>query len=1003
MKILHLALILLLALPALAFSATPQWKFSNTENHITGGPADHAKTVVDTVLLIGPHGSGAWHNGQFETPSGSTDWNGWTGLDQTVPEGNAWHVATYHAEGLNGHGAGNNAVWCGSLQYPACDSPDVEGGYGNNYHEIIEWQGTVADPGQPCQVTVDAWLNYDVEDGYDYVYLRADFSGGDFVYLFQTDGQATNYHLQESVTYQPNDYFGPAGDQVRLQFIVQSDGGWSDEDCYYAGSGACQVDDIRVQMDNGDINSFSDFEDGTMGDWQHGIVQGVGDFSKLWMNLDDIDTCQQNSSSQVAFIDDGQVVPGTGGTMCLDWCYGPFGFIVNNTGGLLGMAHHLDNLVLSPVIDVSSLGTNGYYLEYDVYSHMSLDWDEPGIFRLWNVRSTTSENPGDIENAPWDNLGYLYYGHGYSRQRMDISPLVVTGAKYVQVSLGLIEIGHSWGWCGFNGTPAPYYDNVRLSAYEIYGPAIGAHPEHMAQDALPASGQLDLENPASNSVRFDMATGVEIGGQYLTQAGDSIVANVTLLREDSVLYGQPLLNYRLKANPAFDPYRTSGLPNVGATEGWQVRNEEGELIPDRFAFDLPDTGFLFPGDILHYFISGTDDYLGEYQTTTMPADTSGFSRMDSPMAYDPLFTVRALPSVVQEGDDLVQSASVLFWNDGGKDGRAAWYSALRNNDLTVGENCDVYDTSAPWSALGNGLGQRATPAQLAGYSIILYSSGSYYSEVMTEADAWLISQWLQMEDKHLFATGDNFLSQLNLTSAFTQQVLAETFGLQVLNSNIRPMIHNQSSSVVRVDDGNPVFEADNSWLAYGGCPGFKSFDAVVPLEGAQRLASFTNPQGNPDYNYSAATLCQNQGTVISLPFAFEFVRTDPGSEGNSFGMSARSYLLRQVLDNFGQEIPYIIADTPGLETLQAVNHPNPFNPNTTIEFMMPRDGRLSIKVFDMRGNLVKTLLDEQHDAGAGQVMWNGTNGQGGEVSSGVYFYEVRAGGEVRVQKMALVK
>lgn len=995
--------VLILVLSASTYAAPPQHLLAGSNTHIAGGSVEHAKTAVDTVLLIGPYGSGSWYNGQFESSNGSPDWNGWTSHDLSVSHANAWHISDYHAEGLNGHPAGNSALWCGSMDFPACNAGDEVGGYGNNYHEIIEWTSVVADPGQPCQVTVEAFLNYDLEYGYDYLYLQAHLSDGNFVHLFEADGQSTNFHLLESFTYQPGEYFGVTGDEVRLRFVVMSDGAYSDEDCSFSGIGACQIDDIRVQMSNGGINSFSDFEDGTLGDWQKNPILGVGDFAKIWMNLHDIDPCQENATCQVAFIDDGNVVPGTGGTPCVDWCYGPGGYIVNNTGGLLGESHHLDNYIYSPVVDVSSLGTNGYFLEYDVYSHLPLSFDDAGIFRLWGIRSTTSDNPEDIELEQWDDFGYLYYGSGYTRDRLNVSSLVKAGAKHIQVSMGLTEIGWAWGWYGENGTPAPYYDNVRLSAFEMVGPAIGSHKERLAQDAFPASGQLDLDNPSSCSVRFDMASATVMSGQYLTVAGDSIIADVTVVRDGAVLHGLPQLNYRLKANPAFDSSRISGLPLVGAVDGWVVHNDDGQIIPNRFAFDLPDTGFLFPGDVLHYYISGTDELMGTMQTATMPADTTGFSNMEDHLAFDPLFTVRALPSVNITNDNLQQDVSVLFWNDGGKASRLAWNSALINNGLIIGENCDVYYTAAPWSDVGNGLGQKATPEQLAGYSIILYTSGNLTNEAMTEADAWLISQWLEQEDKHLLATGDNLMSELNSTSAVTQELLADKFGVQVLGGDIRPMIGGQSTALVMADAGNPVFAFDQEWLANGGCPSVNTFDAVEILSGAARLASFTNAAGNPGFSYSAATLCQNQGTVVSLPFALDYVSTSTDGEGNSYGMSARSYLLRRILDYFGQTGPIIIADTPDAVKLMAVNHPNPFNPSTSIEFVLPATGHMSVKIFDVRGNLIETLLDEQRAAGPGQVTWHGTDAQGGKVSSGVYFYEVRTGTEVRVQKMALVK
>ncbi len=70
---------------------------------------------------------------------------------------------------------------------------------------------------------------------------------------------------------------------------------------------------------------------------------------------------------------------------------------------------------------------------------------------------------------------------------------------------------------------------------------------------------------------------------------------------------------------------------------------------------------------------------------------------------------------------------------------------------------------------------------------------------------------------------------------------------------------------------------------------------------------------------------------------------------------------------------------------------------------MPKTGHLSLKIYNVRGELVRTLIDESRAAGADHIMWDGSNDQGSNVSSGVYFYEARTAGEVQVSKMALVK
>jgi flagellar hook assembly protein FlgD len=64
---------------------------------------------------------------------------------------------------------------------------------------------------------------------------------------------------------------------------------------------------------------------------------------------------------------------------------------------------------------------------------------------------------------------------------------------------------------------------------------------------------------------------------------------------------------------------------------------------------------------------------------------------------------------------------------------------------------------------------------------------------------------------------------------------------------------------------------------------------------------------------------------------------------------------------------------------------------------------ISIKLFNIRGELVKVLLNEEVEAGASHVIWDGSDGTGQQCASGIYFYETQALGKTMVNKMALVK
>jgi hypothetical protein len=85
------------------------------------------------------------------------------------------------------------------------------------------------------------------------------------------------------------------------------------------------------------------------------------------------------------------------------------------------------------------------------------------------------------------------------------------------------------------------------------------------------------------------------------------------------------------------------------------------------------------------------------------------------------------------------------------------------------------------------------------------------------------------------------------------------------------------------------------------------------------------------------------------------------------------------------------------------NHPNPFNPTTTISFMLPEKARVDLSVYNLQGQLVKTLVAEALDAGIVEVLWGGTDAGDNPVASGVYFYRLQAGKNVVTKKMVLIK
>jgi hypothetical protein len=83
--------------------------------------------------------------------------------------------------------------------------------------------------------------------------------------------------------------------------------------------------------------------------------------------------------------------------------------------------------------------------------------------------------------------------------------------------------------------------------------------------------------------------------------------------------------------------------------------------------------------------------------------------------------------------------------------------------------------------------------------------------------------------------------------------------------------------------------------------------------------------------------------------------------------------------------------------------PNPFNPSTTISFELAKAGHVRLDIFNVNGALITTLADEAREAGRHDVLWNGKDSKGASVASGIYFYRLRANGEVQTKKMMLLR
>ena len=202
-----------------------------------------------------------------------------------------------------------------------------------------------------------------------------------------------------------------------------------------------------------------------------------------------------------------------------------------------------------------------------------------------------------------------------------------------------------------------------------------------------------------------------------------------------------------------------------------------------------------------------------------------------------------------------------------------------------------------------------------------------------------------------------------------------------------------------------------------------SFVQMAVLDATGLLTVVPFPVGTPDYRFYLTRVNYNfnentNEATISVR-VFDFV-TDPEGVGMTlvdelpvvpvnegyFGFAANACAINgmvpfQYIDDICLSFGYnptadaIVAES-AFELDQ--NFPNPFNPTTTISYTAEQTGALSLKVYDLSGSLVSTLVDGMVERGEHEVFFDGS-----ELASGVYFYTLESAGQLDTRKMILVK
>lgn len=194
-----------------------------------------------------------------------------------------------------------------------------------------------------------------------------------------------------------------------------------------------------------------------------------------------------------------------------------------------------------------------------------------------------------------------------------------------------------------------------------------------------------------------------------------------------------------------------------------------------------------------------------------------------------------------------------------------------------------------------------------------------------------------------------------------------------------------------------VFDNDGT----GGMPGTQMAQYQYPAASITQGWNYvTLPAGIvvPDGQFYLAILETTNASQIGLDTSsngFSYTRVATTWDPLTTGELMIRAIVEYSTDNDDNVAP--------VYTLDASNYPNPFNPETTIAFSVPVSGPTALKIYNLKGQVVRTLVNDSREAGRHNVVWNGKDDKGASVSSGMYFFRVYNDGKHITRKMLLAK
>ncbi len=228
------------------------------------------------------------------------------------------------------------------------------------------------------------------------------------------------------------------------------------------------------------------------------------------------------------------------------------------------------------------------------------------------------------------------------------------------------------------------------------------------------------------------------------------------------------------------------------------------------------------------------------------------------------------------------------------------------------------------------------------------------------------------------------------------------YGLRKAHHGDAPVMALLSQAAAFIVSGEPA-RARAIFAALQTSVAILSFDAVL----ANRVVTLQSTF-RPDLGVEAVNVYRGLGTdgdPLTIIGRADDVRSDGFEYVDREVVPGQTYRYQiGVVDTDGEFFSPIVTVAVGMIARRLEqNRPNPFNPTTTIGFVLPGREDVTLAIYDAEGRLVRTLVNEVLGYGPHEVTWNGRDDEGAAAKSGVYFYRLRAGTLAESKKMVLSK